>query len=1007
VLHLEGIPVSSGFGRGVAVIYDLGIERRIELPQHSISRSQVASECDRLDGALENSTNDLRQLEISTSGQPRLVESSGLMSAQSAMANDIAALVRQRIGQELVSVEHALDGVVAEFVSRLAQLENDYFRGREQDVRDVGKRMMRHLAGASPWTNKSLPPGSVIVARELLPSETVELAKCGIVAIISEYGGEFSHTAILARSLGIPAVTGVVDATLLIKPGTRLLVNGESGSVIESTDSELEIFESGKRDFDRRHSLIAKDESLPGVTEDGIEVSLLSNVCLPVEVVAVTTHNLAGVGLFRTEFLFIESHERPDFDLQVETYGAVSRSLGDLPLVIRTFDLGGDKLPPFLLSENSSSLSSLHLRGLRFSLAEERLMETQLHAILQVAQTSDVRILFPMVIGSDDFSRAIAAVDRAVKDLGVLRRPPLGAMIETPAALFALDEIMELADFVAIGTNDLTQYLLASDRALAQGTDDCSAMHPAVLRAIKQIVDAAESHRCPVCVCGEEAGNPDFACLLVGLGIRELSMTPSRSAAVRQAIRQIDSRTAAKVAGLALLCRTPQQVRSLFRDFAFQPGVGPSRSRSSSPVAVECGVTVAATQSIANAGDSLRTLKEKNQTLRSRIAESTAQLSEANQQLVVASREEQLAAVAFETYDSILITDNAGAVLRVNESFTKLTGYRSEEMVGKSPRLLRSAKQPKRFYRLMWQAARRSGYWQGESWTRRKNGTEFLQRLTITSVKNAAGNITHYVGIGQDLTSQKQGEVDIVAIRAAREVQRTLFPRMAPVLPGFEIAGAVHPAESVSGDCFDFIPLGKNVWGLLVADVSGHGLGPALLMAQAQASLRALAQSYSDPGELLTRVNQLFTATESGHFITMFLGRLDVATRSFTYQAAGHQGYLIGKDGAVRVLHATSIPVGLMPDIPTCCVPDILLKRGDILVIPTDGTEEAMSPAGQRFGRNQLFEVINSCRDQSAAQIVETLFRTARKFTGERPQLDDITVLILKVLPEAFDSQLN
>jgi sigma-B regulation protein RsbU (phosphoserine phosphatase) len=178
-------------------------------------------------------------------------------------------------------------------------------------------------------------------------------------------------------------------------------------------------------------------------------------------------------------------------------------------------------------------------------------------------------------------------------------------------------------------------------------------------------------------------------------------------------------------------------------------------------------------------------------------------------------------------------------------------------------------------------------------------------------------------------------------------------------------------------------------------------------MAQAQASLRALAQSYSDPGELLTRVNQLFTATESGHFITMFLGRLDVATRSFTYQAAGHQGYLIGKDGAVRVLHATSIPVGLMPDIPTCCVPDILLKRGDILVIPTDGTEEAMSPAGQRFGRNQLFEVINSCRDQSAAQIVETLFRTARKFTGERPQLDDITVLILKVLPEAFDSQLN
>jgi phosphotransferase system enzyme I (PtsI) len=566
MLLLEGIPISPGYASGIAAVYDYEIERRLELPRRAISHAEVESECKRLDDALEQSTQDLKIVEQTALSEPGLADSAALLSTHSAMANEIAALVKRHIGREFVNVEQALNLVIRDFVERLQRLDSAYFREREQDVRDVGRRMMRHLAGSPPWTNEALPPGSVIVARELLPSETVELAKAGVVAIVSEHGGKYSHTAIVARSLGIPAITGIPDVTLQIHPGMRLLVDGETGSVvIAPSQSDEESFLKRKRQYESPATSTAVKEKLPCVTQDGIEISLLANIGRPEEVERVAKHNLVGAGLFRTEFLFLESHERPGFQMQLEIYDSMARGLDGLPLVIRTFDLGGDKLPPFLLLEESETHTSLHLRGLRFSLAERCLLDTQLRAILHVAQTSDVRILFPMVIGSDDFARAIAAVDSVVDELGVLRRPPIGAMIETPAALYALNEILDLADFVALGTNDLTQYMLALDRDWVEVTDDCTAMHPAVLRAIKQVVEAAKKRQCPVCVCGEEAGIADFACLLVGLGVRELSLSPAQAAGVRDALRHIRCRDALEVADLSLQCRTPQEVRKLLQ----------------------------------------------------------------------------------------------------------------------------------------------------------------------------------------------------------------------------------------------------------------------------------------------------------------------------------------------------------------------------------------------------------------------------------------------------------
>lgn len=568
MLHLEGIPISPGYASGIAVVYDYEIERRLELPHRTISHCDVESECNRLDEALEQSDQNWNRVEQTAMGEPGLTESAALLSAHSVVAKEIVALVKQHIGREAVNVEQALDSVIGDIVQRLQRLDSAYFREREQDIRDVGRQINRHLAGSLAWTTVALPPHSVIVARELLPSEAIELAHNGVVAIVSEYGGPYSHTAIVARSLGIPAITGISNVTSKINSGMRLLVNGDTGSVmIAPSQSDEDIFVKRKQEFDRLAASLTVKEQLPSVTQDGIEITLLANIGRPEELDGVAEHYLAGTGLFRTEFLFLESHERPSFEMQREVYERMAKSIDQQPLVIRTFDLGGDKIPPFLVSEDLETQGSLHLRGLRFLLAERRLLDDQLRAVIQVAQTSDVRILFPMVIGSDDFARAISVVDSIVDRLGALQRPPIGAMIETPAALYALDEILDLADFVAVGTNDLTQYMLAADRDLSEGINDCTAMHPAVLRAIKQVLEAAEQRQCPVCVCGEEAGEADFACLLIGLGVRELSLSPARAASVRHALRSIDCQRASEVADLALRCRTPQQVRELLREW--------------------------------------------------------------------------------------------------------------------------------------------------------------------------------------------------------------------------------------------------------------------------------------------------------------------------------------------------------------------------------------------------------------------------------------------------------
>lgn len=556
---LKGKSVSPGYVEGTAIVYDFEVRPRLEISRYAIPPVEITGQHKRLDETVERSSSELQR-----AGDAGPRAASEISELHARLIQEIAPRIRDYISREGVNVEQAIDEVIKELARRLGGLENATLREREQDIRDVGRRMLGHLAGDQPAA--PLPPGSIIAARELLPSEALEFARGGLVGIITEHGSDTSHTAIVARSLEIPAVVGLPDVIDHIRPGMHLLVDGISGEVtLAPTDAEIQRFRERKHQHDRVRATAADLEGQPCVTRDGIRITLLANIERPDEVPQVCAHHLEGVGLFRTEFLFLEAPQRPSYETQVTIYEQVADALNGRPLVIRTFDFGDEKTPLFLAAERENA-ATWGLRGLQFSLAERKLLDTQLQAIAHAAHGRDVRVLFPMVVGGDDLRRACEALAFAVRQVGG-KRPPVGAMIETPAALFSLEEILGLADFVAIGTNDLTQYMLAVHRDAPDLSSEYTVHHPSVLRAIKQIMTAAQARRRPVSVCGEDAADPAFACLLTGLGVRELSMVPTRSGGVRYALRSVSSHEAEEVAGQSLRCNTPEEVRRLLAPF--------------------------------------------------------------------------------------------------------------------------------------------------------------------------------------------------------------------------------------------------------------------------------------------------------------------------------------------------------------------------------------------------------------------------------------------------------
>lgn len=576
--QLSGKAISPGYAQGTAFVYSRS--RMEDVPRYEITSADVAGEQCRFDEALQRSFQDLKQVEhrvLDELGEAH----SAIFAAHLGLLTDhqFVARIKDRIQRDLINVEQAIEVEVADLCAMLAAVENEYIRERAQDIRDVGERLLRQLAAQDAGHYVELPPQSVIVARELFPSETLDLDRKHVVGIVTEAGGENSHAAILARALGIPAVTGITAATSRIPGGAEVLVDGEKGIVSIKPNAEVMAdFTVLKSHYDDDTSAAVAAECLDCVTRDGTRISLLANINRPHESALANAHHLDGIGLFRTEFMFLDSTEPPGFDRQLNAYRQVIESVADRPVVIRTLDLGGDKLPAFLESHYETN-PNLGLRGLRFSLAEQTLFRTQVRAIVTAAQGhKGVRLLLPMVLGPDDLTDASEQIRNLVSQLGVTTPTEIGAMVETPAALFALEEIFQIADFVCIGTNDLTQYMLAADRSASELADDYSVLHPSVLRAIARVAEAGRRAGRDVSVCGEAASYPRTACLLVGLGLRQLSMSPLRAARVRYLLRETDVSQLEQLAAKALNSSSVDEVRHLLENL-------PSHSERSKPAA--------------------------------------------------------------------------------------------------------------------------------------------------------------------------------------------------------------------------------------------------------------------------------------------------------------------------------------------------------------------------------------------------------------------------------------
>jgi len=363
---------------------------------------------------------------------------------------------------------------------------------------------------------------------------------------------------------------------------------------------------------------------------------------------------------------------------------------------------------------------------------------------------------------------------------------------------------------------------------------------------------------------------------------------------------------------------------------------------------------------------------------------------------------QRLSKAVERTADCVFITDLSGKIEYVNPAFEVTTGYSRSEALGQRPSILKSGMHSPEYYENLWNTIKAGDVQRGSVINRKKNGELFYAEQTITPIKDADGNLTHFVSVVKDVTELKRAEEREVEMRLAREIQQKLYPSEPPQVEGMEIAGAAHPADETGGDYFDFIPMGDGCIGIAIGDVSGHGFGSALLMAETRAYLRSLARTISDVGEILGLVNQFLNADtgEEGLFVTLMLARVDTKRRSFVYASAGHTpGYLLDEAGSVKKeLSATGLPLGPFPEGVYQTSPEIHLSAGDLIVMITDGLTETQDREGNFFGEKRVLQLVAAQRKMKSASMVNNLFAVAEDHASGHPQLDDITAVICKIL---------
>jgi len=574
--EFRGLGVAPGIAIGPAYVRETG---GLEVPEHAIRKADVKREQERLDKAVQLAQRQVRRLQNRAQSMPGTAseELGFLLEAYQQMLGD-SRLVRgaaARIEDERVNAEAAVNHEIAEIAQTFQAMNDAYIAARLDDIREVGNRIIRNLTRKPLRAFSTAPKGSVVVTDRLTPADMAQLDPSLIAGTASSLGGAEGHTAIMARALGLPTVLGAPDLLQEVRPGDTVIVDGKTGKIIvEPTAKTLSAYQQRRDNLKRETRRLDRLRGRRALSRDGTEFVLHANVDLLMEMPAVHQAGAEGIGLLRSEFLYMNRDKPPSEDEQFEVFRDIVKAMEGRPVTIRSLDVGADKPAEILTSGfGDTAASALGLRGIRLSLMQTDILETQFQAMLRVAALGPVRILLPMVSTPREVHKARDLLKKAHARLKRRKvklpdeMPPLGAMIEVPGAALAADALAQASDFFAIGSNDLTMYTLATDRANEHVAHLFDPLHPAVLRLIQFSTAAALRARIPISMCGEMAGDPRYTALLLGLGLRELSMSPVSIPRVKQRIREMDALAAVTRANLIMDQTDAGRIATLLDDF--------------------------------------------------------------------------------------------------------------------------------------------------------------------------------------------------------------------------------------------------------------------------------------------------------------------------------------------------------------------------------------------------------------------------------------------------------
>ncbi|MCL2648902.1 MAG: phosphoenolpyruvate--protein phosphotransferase [Phycisphaerales bacterium] len=565
----KGIGVSTGVVVCQALLLT---EDELRIGRRAIAAQEIETERQRLANALAASRADIRALKEQTAHDFGR-ETGAIFNFHLGLLDDPTLLdtFYQGIEKNRFTAEYAVSQSLREYSKQFLKQTEAYFRDRVKDIYDIERRLVNKLQGRERVTLADLKDPVVLIAHDLTPSRTASLDKSKIKAVCIDAGGRTSHTAIIANSMGIPAVVGLDDITKEVTSGDLLIVNGHSGIVIINPDAGA--LEANKRYEERQaefEASLKQLRDLPAKTKDGTEITLLGNIEFPYEVDNALAYGATGIGLYRTEFLYLSSEKEPDEEAHYQAYAEAVEKVGGRPIIIRTLDLGADKYTPWQARDPEDN-PFLGCRSIRLCLANLDMFKVQLRALLRVSVLGDVRVMFPMVTTPMELRHAKMVLKDVMEELGeegIAYNPylPVGAMIEVPSAALMANSYAKACDFFSIGTNDLIQYTLAVDRGNQKVANLYTGANPAVLALIRNVIRVGNRANISVSCCGELGADIEFTILLVGMGLKTLSITPHSIPEVKKVIRSINMADAQRVARRVMSFEHSQQILNYLRD---------------------------------------------------------------------------------------------------------------------------------------------------------------------------------------------------------------------------------------------------------------------------------------------------------------------------------------------------------------------------------------------------------------------------------------------------------